>query len=321
MISEPSSFNLRLLKLLGCPWDHSPLEYRQGSLICAQNHEFQVEQEVAILTKNPRREPIPQNMEPCSSQSPNDPIDPFVNDWIINTNGNLYRSSRGKLPRYPIPQWPLPAGEGKSIVDLGCSWGRWSIAAARAGYRPIGVDVHLDALWAAYRVSRQLGLSADFVCAEADQLPFLSQSVDLVFSYSVLQHLDKSIVTRFFAEVCRILKPAGVCFVQLPNRFGVLSMLRQLKRGFRDAAVGTFEMRYWTISEIERTVTTAGLSMPQVRTDGFFSQNPQVSDLDLLSPGGKLIVSISEAGRRASEVVPVLTDLADSLWIETRSSR
>ena len=248
-------------------------------------------------------------------------MDPFVNDWIVNTNGNLYWSSRGKLLRYPIPRWPLPAGDGKTVIDVGCSWGRWSVAAARAGYCPVGVDVHLDALAAAGRVSKQLGVQADFVCSDADHLPFRSQSVDLVFSYSVLQHLERSTVLRFLGEVSRVLKPGGMCLVQLPNRFGVVSILQQLKRGFREARMGTFEMRYWSRREIAQAVEGAGLSTPRIRADGFLSQNPQTSDTDLLPANGKLIVSISEAGRWAAEIVPLLTYFADSLWIETQTAR
>jgi hypothetical protein len=29
------------------------------------------------------------------------------------------------------------------LVDLGCNWGRWCIAAGRMGFLPVGVDVIL----------------------------------------------------------------------------------------------------------------------------------------------------------------------------------
>lgn len=79
-------------------------------------------------------------------------------------------------------------------------------------------------------------------------------------------------------------------------------------------------MRYWSRHAIEQAVAEAGLRDLTIRADGFFTQNPQLADLDLLSLGGKLIVLGSPAGRRAAAVFPVLTRLADSLWIETRSS-
>ncbi|MFZ0212370.1 MAG: methyltransferase domain-containing protein [Candidatus Acidiferrales bacterium] len=315
--------NDALLRFLACPLDHTPLRVENDSLVCENGHRFAIESGVPVFTNAPRREPVPLNMGPClraeGGANRDASVDPFVNDWIVNTNGNLYRRARGRLPRYPIPKWPFGEGGGKVLIDIGCSWGRWSIAAARAGYRPIGVDVHIDALVAATRVSRQLETSADFVCSDAERLPLQSRSVDCVFSYSVLQHLDRAKVLLILGEIARVLKPRGLCVIQLPNAFGALSILQQLKRGFRDARTGTFEMRYWPRNSIQQGLQAAGLQNVTIHADGFFSQNPQLSDLDLLSPAGKLIVLASYAGRKAADAVPILAHVADSLWIEAHA--
>src|SRR6267143_4955553 len=99
---------------------------------------------------------------------------------------------------------PYPTGLSKAARE-GCwlmwaaagGWGRWTIAAARAGYTPIGMDLHIDALEAASRVSRQVGVRADYVCADVEHLPFRSGSIDVFFSYSVLQHLERAQVMGF----------------------------------------------------------------------------------------------------------------------------
>jgi len=312
-----------LLHILACPRDHTALRASDGALVCQQDHRFSTEQGVPIFTDHARREPVPLNMPPCPQSAPDgtrsEAIDPFVNDWIVNTNGNLYWRVRGRLPRYPIPRWPFGDGEGKVLLDLGCSWGRWCIAAAGAGFQTIGLDVHVDALAAAARVSHQLNVDGNFVCSDVDALPVASRSVDCVFSYSVMQHIDKTKARHAFHEIARILKPRGRCIIQLPNTLGPLTFLQQLKRGFRDARPGTFEMRYWSRSEIWESLREAGLSDIQFHTDGFFSQNPQLSDLDLLTFGGKLIVVASYAGRKTAETLPVLTRIADSLWIEAQA--
>lgn len=322
----PASLNDALLRILACPNDHTKLRVENGALVCERAHQFPFEDGIPIFAENPRREPIPLNMGPCPHPSDgphaaaqSEQIDPFVNDWIVNTNGNLYWRARGRLPRYPIPDWPFGAGKGQVMVDIGCSWGRWSIAAARGGFVPVGTDVHVDALAAAAHVSQQLGARADFICCDAEHLPFQSGSVDFVFSYSVLQHLDKSKVRGIFQEISRALRPGGVCLIQLPNAFGLLSVVQQLKRGFREARTGTFEMRYWTHAKIRRALEQAGFSRVTIYTDGFFSQNPQLTDLDLLSPAGRLLVRASSAGRRAANALPILTRVADSLWIEART--
>lgn len=309
-----------LTKILACPLDRRDVRVQDETLVCDGGHVFPIENGIPIFTDAVRREAVPKNMGPVRSDSQQGGIvDAFVNDWLVNTNGNLYRSARGKLKRYPIPDWPLPPGSGQIVLDVGCSWGRWSIAAARAGFAPIGLDVHIDALAAAGRVSGQLGVNASFVCGDIEALPLRAKSVDVVFSYSVLQHIDRLKVGRFFGEVARVLKPGGVCLVQLPNAYGIYSIIRQAKRGFRDATTGTFEMRYWTHAGIRRAIEKAGLRNLQFRADGFFSQDPQLSDLDLLSPVGKLIVVASHAGRKAADILPVFTRVADSLWVRAQS--
>lgn len=69
-----------------------------------------------------------------------------------------------------------------------------------------------------------------------------------------------------------------VCLIQLPNKFGLVSILRQLKRRFREAESKTFEMRYWSRNSIRKGLNKAGLVDFAIYTDGFFSQNPQLSE-------------------------------------------
>src|SRR5207244_2994529 len=97
-------------------------------------------------------------------------IDGWVEKSIVKTHGNLYRGRA--LTRYPIPAFPLGPGEGRSVLDVGCNWGRWTVAAARAGYRATGVDPKEKAVAAARRVAEQLGLGADYVVGDARNLPF-----------------------------------------------------------------------------------------------------------------------------------------------------
>lgn len=61
-------------------------------------------------------------------------IDPFVKAAIGATNGSLYQHLVGKLTEYPVPALRLPAGDGRSFLEVGCSWGRWCLAAAQPGH-------------------------------------------------------------------------------------------------------------------------------------------------------------------------------------------
>jgi SAM-dependent methyltransferase/uncharacterized protein YbaR (Trm112 family) len=315
--------NSTLLDLLCCPLDGTNLFHSDGRLICEVGHAIPVEQGIPVFTEKPRREPKPLNMPSLPPTTVPRPVDAFVDDWIVNTNGNLYWRARGRLSRYPIPRWPSSPsnsanGVRQVLVDLGCSWGRWTVAAARAGFCVCGVDIHLDALWAAARVTRELGLSADFACCDIAHLPFKPQTADFVFSYSVLQHLDKQSVEQVLNGIGRILRPGGTCFIQLPNMFGLVSLWRQARRGFREPAKDTFEMRYWTPAQIARAFRDAGLGNLRFRAEGFLLQNTQSEDLDLLSVPGAVAVLSSCAFRSAANAIPPLCRIADSLWLEAR---
>jgi len=308
----------RLPKFLACPLDNTNLSVLDEKLVCERKHEFAIEENVPVFASNPRREYEPRNLPPCKIQD-SSTTDPFVSNWIVNTNGNLYWKVRGKLPRYPVPRWPFARGEG-TIVDLGCGWGRWCLSAAAAGLEPVGVDVHVDALQAATRVAQQCGKEARYFCADIERLPFRAASVDQVFSYSVLQHLERAKVARILKEAWRVLKPGGVLSVQLPNSHGLYSLVQRLKRGFREAKPDSFEMRYWSRRQIEDLLREAGFQSTKITADGYFSQNPQPTDLDLLTAVGKLVVLASHAGCALSRSIPPLIAIADSFWVTARKS-
>lgn len=308
--------NSELQGILACPFDHTALQSVNEVLICPSGHRFMMENGIPVFTQHPRRELVPSNMGPCKRENEHSGIDPFVDDWLVNTNGNLYWKARGRLKRYPIAAWPSGIGEGKLLLDLGCGWGRWTMSASRAGFKSIGMDIHLDALSAAQRVAAQIGAVSEYVCGDAGTLPFLPATIDVVYSYSVFQHMEKEKVKSIFREIFRVLKPGGFCLIQLPNTFGFFNLVRQALRGFREARSGSFEMRYWSRKELQEAIKEAGLSGFSTRADGFFSQNPQISDLDLLSTIGRLIVRVSHLGCKVADVLPVLVTVADSWYIQ-----
>ncbi|HTU33704.1 MAG TPA: methyltransferase domain-containing protein [Candidatus Acidoferrum sp.] len=304
--------------VLWCPEHGAAVRCVHGNLVCGVGHAIPTQDGLPLFTAHPRREPTPLNMAPMPPQVQPGAVDGFVDDWIVNTNGNLYWGVRGRLPRYPIPTWPArPAKRlGETLIDIGCSWGRWTIAAAREGYATWGVDIHVDALWAARRVTQQLGFQSDFACCDAAQLPFRPNSIDFVFSYSVLQHLEKDAVYKVLKGIARILRPGGTCLVQLPNAFGMVGFLRQMRRGFREAASGTFEMRYWKRGEIQRAFRDAGFGDVRFGAEGFLLQNTQRDDSDLMSTAGAMAMRASCALRDLANRMPCLARVADSLWVQ-----
>ena len=243
-------------------------------------------------------------------------IDPVVSYMVGATNGIAYKSLVGRLNDYPIPELRLPpTTSGESLLDIGCNWGRWCIAAARNGYAPVGLDPSLGAVLAARRVSRSMGLKIRFIVGDARFLPFREQSFDRVFSYSVLQHFSKEDCVAALHEIGRALKPGGASLVQMANAIGVRSFQHQARRRFREPR--GFEVRYWTIPEMlgafERNIGPARSSV-----DCYFGLGLQKSDAPLMPLVPRAAVGVSEALRSLSRFISPLVYVADSVYVSAR---
>lgn len=318
-----------IFERLTCPRDGLPLrESGRERLACEAGHEYPVLDGIPVLLTDelPGTHPYRDRTlalvaeEPgLEAETPSAAVDPYVQDEILKTNGHLYRHLKGHLPRYPIPELRLPPGEGRTLLDVGSNWGRWSFAAARAGYRCVGVDPWLEGARAGRRVAKQLALEVSFVVGDARQLPFRDRSFDVSFSYSVLQHFDKADARRAWSEMARVAADNGRVLVQMPNIFGVRQAYNRLRQSEKDRA-NPFRVRYWTPPELLRT-GEACVGPSRLFVDGYFSLNPQASDLDLMPTRFAWLIRTSELLRRAAAVVPALGYAADSLYIESSKTK
>ena len=303
---------------LVCPRDRKPLANRGGELVCDEGHSYAVADGTPILLVE---EEQPTHAACERAHDVDDPpagprgdgIDAEVQELLGATCGSLYTPLIGRLRSYPIPELRLPPGEGRLFLEVGSNWGRWCVAAARRGYRPVGVDPSLKGVRAARRVARQLGVDAAYVVGDARHLPFHEATFDVAFSYSVFQHFSKSAASASFDELARVLRPGGQAVIQIANVWGLRSLWNQAReRRFREPR-NLFDVRYWGPRELERELERR-IGPTRLEVDGFFTLNPQPADLELLPPRSRAVVRTSEALRRISARVPPLTYAADSLY-------
>ena len=333
---------------LACPVDHRPLTHAAGAwLECAGGHRFPVVDGVPVLLRDDVAGTIgieAQSLRRARGESAGDPrapelyleslglseaereeivqlwrskhneIDPVVQFLAAATCGIAYKSVLGRLERYPIPDIPLAPSDGALLIDIGCNWGRWSMAAAKKGYRVIGLDPQLGALMAARRVSRQLGQDILFVCADARYLPIATGTIDVAFSYSVLQHFSREDCTAAVREVGRVLKSGGVSKIQMANALGVRSAYHLVRRRFRETR--EFEVRYYMPGEL-LTLFEGNLGRSRLLADCFLGLGLQATDEDLVTSLGRVALKISEAAKRVSAVFPPFGRLADSVYLES----
>lgn len=322
-----------LITHLVCPRDKMKMSLIGDDLVCPEKHTYPIFDGIPVMlvddvetthdyitrtlekVKQPKTNEIEAYVSPTGVNG-RFSIDAFVQGEIPYTSGILYFSLQNRLSRYPIPECRLPQGNGERLLDIGCNWGRWSIAAAQKGYKPVGIDPSLDAVLAARRVSRQLGVETSFVVGDARFLPFAGDSFDTVFCYGVLQHFSKENVKISLDEVVRVLKKYGTSLIQMPNKYGIRQYQQHRRRGFTEGE--GFDVRYWTPSELLETFENK-FGPTKLTADCYFGLGIQHSDVDLLPLKYRVVVYSSHFIRQLSKLIPPLIKVADSVYLESKN--
>jgi SAM-dependent methyltransferase len=78
---------------------------------------------------------------------------------------------------------------GQRVLDVGCGEGILSCLAAQKGATVIGTDISGDNIRGAKDLAKSWAVKVDFLQTDAESLPFNDDSIDLVISSHVLEHL------------------------------------------------------------------------------------------------------------------------------------
>lgn len=314
-----------LVELLVCPIHRTKLTQKSDGLICVDGCKFPVIAGVPVLL--PRdvahthsgiaadsftlAEEVASGRHPVSESSSSGEIDDVMQRLVAATNSVLYLSLIGRLTDYPIPILPMaPARRGDLLLDIGCGWGRWCIAAARAGFRPVGIAPSLESVLAARRLAQYFGIAADFVVGDSRYLPFAPDSFDAAYSYSVLQHFADDDVRATLRCLAAVMKPGGTTKLHLLNRYGLRSLQVQWARGWREAQ--GFETRYWSPRQLRQEIA-ATLGPTHIEIDGFFVQG-RYEDRHLFRPHHRAIVELCHFLTLSATWLPFLKLFADNLF-------
>lgn len=301
--------------VLACPVHRLPLD---GQLRCPNGHEFRRVSGIPILLTDD--EPthgwcdkgrlLEQADYGAQRLQPGEAPLGWVQRHAVATCGRLWSRPPATYPVPTLPDAIAHPAAGQRFLDIGCGWGRWSLAASRAGYAEIvGIDPYVPALEVAAMVADELGAkNITVVAGDGRHLPFADGSFDVVFSYSVLQHWSKPHARAALAEIGRVLRPGGRALVQITNAYGMFGILKRFgeRRGWRAKP----DIRYWTPAEL-REAFSGTIGPAKLTADGFFTLNPRADDLRLLPWKSRAIVVVSEGLRR----IPGSASVADSLFV------
>ncbi len=109
-----------------------------------------------------------------------------------------------ELARYLKRRFIIP--DGARLADVGCGRGDFLKAFIRAGFNAVGIDGE--------KVDGDPCIIGD-INLEQDRLPFEDDSLDVVFTKSVIEHIHNP--DSMMKECHRVLKPRGRIIVMVPD--------------------------------------------------------------------------------------------------------
>jgi SAM-dependent methyltransferase len=124
--------------------------------------------------------------------------------------------------------WQIPEDQlqvlgdvaGKDVLELGCGAAQWSIALARRGARPVGLDNSARQLEHARRLMAEAGVDFPLIHASAEAVPLDDAGFDVVFcDHGALSWADPYAVVP---EAARLLRPGGLLAFSVPSPISYL---------------------------------------------------------------------------------------------------
>ncbi len=118
---------------------------------------------------------------------------------------------QGSISRY---NWIAQSVKNRKILDVACGSGYGSNYLFKMGASDItGLDVSHNAI--NYAMNRYSGDNIQFICHDAQHLPFSDNSFDLVVSFETIEHIEHYEV--FVSECNRVLRDGGLFVCSTPN--------------------------------------------------------------------------------------------------------
>lgn len=124
------------------------------------------------------------------------------------------------------PAWKyISTPENKTALEIGYGGGRLLSAASRFFNTVIGVDIHDNAVLVDEELRKRGIKNFQLLTSDGTSIPVEDNKIDFVYSFIVLQHVEKyEILISYMNDVYRILKAGGVAVLYFgrktyfPNR-------------------------------------------------------------------------------------------------------
>ncbi len=142
--------------------------------------------------------------------------------YFAELESQRYRSHRH------LPDWIDSMRPGARVLEIGCGIGMDSVRMARHGLCVTALDLTVVGPMTARKRAEHDGLDTDYLCGNAEQLPFPDGSFDYVYSFGVMHHAPDT--KRCIDEALRVLRPGGEALIMLYHRRSLNEMVHRLLR-------------------------------------------------------------------------------------------
>ena len=149
--------------------------------------------------------------DPCGAE--------YVREHELGTREFFERVERHRYEQY-APWMPrvmeFDKFRGARLLEIGCGMGTDLLQFARGGARCVGIDLTPRSVEITRHRFALYGAPGNFTIADGEQLPFASDTFDVVYSNGVLHHTPDT--AGSIREVHRVLRPGGTAKVMLYHR-------------------------------------------------------------------------------------------------------
>lgn len=183
---------------------------------------------------------------------------------VLEAEHQRNASSRKELCEQVLRPYLRPQ---MTVLDFGCGPGYAAREAAKYCHQVIAVDISCGVIACA----RELNDSDNvFYCVNNEKgLSMLdTSSLDLIYSFAVIQHLSEELFEGFLKEFFRVLKPKGrvVCHIALDGKFQTETEDREdspLVLGYLKTLF-PFRMVYRSTESVFKQIVGAGFGEPTI---------------------------------------------------------
>lgn len=176
--------------------------------------------------------------------------------------------------------------EDMAVLEVGSGACHTLRAVASQVRRAIGVEVAVDAI-------NLEGIPSNLELVQFDgiNIPLPMESVDLVYSMAVMEHLHPDDAIDQLRSIYKVLKPGGLYVLYTPHRYRGPG---DVSKYFDDVATG-FHLKEWTCRQLKHAMTGSGFT--KVHDIVRFKGRNRLIPVELVIPL-ELVIGILPAAQR-----------------------